>query len=128
MACILKMTEAQEQKALIQRCSYHPVARKIYAIPNDGKRSIWLGAEFKRRGLKAGMPDLCLPVARGGYHALYIELKTRNHKNHATKEQKKCIEELRAEGNRCEVAYGWEEAWDIIDDYLSLFSINCVSV
>ena len=42
---------------------------------------------MKRQGVKAGVPDICLPVARNGYHGLYIELKAG--KNKATKNQEK---------------------------------------
>lgn len=47
----------------------------IYAIPNQGKRSYQTGGRFKSEGLKKGMPDVHLPVARRMYHSLYVEFK-----------------------------------------------------
>ena len=71
--------EDAEQQALFewaayQKCKY-PELECMYHIPNEGKRSPQTGAKLKRMGLSPGVPDICLPVARGGYSALYIELK-----------------------------------------------------
>lgn len=112
------MTETQEQEALIQRAQYHPITRELlYAIPNDGIRTPQQGAKFKRRGLRPGMPDICLPYPSNGFHALYIELKTKTGK--PTPEQLKCIDNLRKAGNAAYIARGWEEAWEIIINYLT---------
>lgn len=46
-----------------------------YHIPNGGSRN-WIEAvNLKRGGVKAGVPDFCIPMARKGHHGLYIELK-----------------------------------------------------
>lgn len=39
------------------------------------KRDKATAVALKRQGVKAGVPDICLPVARNGYHGLHIELK-----------------------------------------------------
>ena len=112
------MTEAQEQEALIQRAQYHPITREyLYAIPNDGIRTPQQGARFKRRGLRPGMPDVCLPYPSNGFHALYIELKTKT--GRPTQSQLKMLDSLRKAGNAAYIARGWEEAWQQIEDYLS---------
>lgn len=112
------MTEAKEQEALIERAQYHPVTRDLlYAIPNDGVRTPLQGAKFKRRGLRPGMPDICLPYPSNGFHALYIELKTKI--GRPTKEQLECIAKLTKAGNCAVIAFGWEHAWKIITDYLA---------
>src|SRR5690606_24999959 len=46
-----------------------------YHIPNGGYRNPIEAAKFKRMGVKSGVPDICIPMARKGYHGLYIELK-----------------------------------------------------
>lgn len=69
-------------------------------------------------GLKAGVPDLCLPIARGGYHALYIELKAPTN-GRLTEPQRNWIRELKNAGNHACVCHGWEEASDVIDWYLN---------
>lgn len=62
--------------------------------------------------------DLCLPVSRGKYHALYIELKVGNNK--ATEKQRKWIKRLREQGNLALVCYGWEEASAVLLKYIKL--------
>lgn len=71
--------EAEEQEALFVWAEYqsaaHTELKLLYHIPNEGKRSVSYGAALRRQGMKKGVPDLCLPVARGKYHGLYIEMK-----------------------------------------------------
>lgn len=64
------------------------------------------------------VPNLCLPVSRGKYHALYIELKVGNNK--ATEKQRKWIKRLREQGNLALVCYGWEEASAVLLKYIKL--------
>lgn len=72
--------EFQTQCTLIQWLAYeeknHPEIRWLYAIPNGGKRHKAIAGQMKAMGVKAGVWDLCLPVPRGRYHGLYIEMKT----------------------------------------------------
>ena len=48
----------------------------LFAVPNGGKRSRIQACILKGEGVRAGVPDLFLAVARGGYHGLFLELKT----------------------------------------------------
>lgn len=113
------MTETQEQEALFQIAQYHPIASQyMFAVPNDGKRHPLEGARFKRRGLKPGVPDICMPYPSKGFHALFIELKRRDKKNKPTADQLIWLHRLREAGNCAEVAYGWEDAWGKIKSYL----------
>ena len=93
---------------------YIPVRRIPGAcvIISDAKTATIL----KRQGVKAGVPDLHLPVARGGYHGLYIELKVGD--NTTTKKQKDWIRELNKQGYLAVVCYGWDEAAKQLLDYL----------
>ena len=52
-------------------------------------RDIRTAANLKKEGVKRGVPDICLPVSRGKYHGLYIEMKAG--KNKPSKEQKEWI-------------------------------------
>jgi hypothetical protein len=114
------MTEAKEQEALIQRAQYHPITRDLlYAIPNDGIRTPALGAKFKRRGLRPGLPDVCLPYPSKGYHALYIELKRGDLKSRVSDLQYDWIAKLKKAGNYASLAWGWEDAWEQIENYLT---------
>lgn len=96
----------------------HPELELMYHIPNEGKRSRLTGARLKEAGLKSGVPDVCLPVARGGYIGLYIENKYG--KNKPTENQKRWLRALRAAGHLTAVCYGWEQAKDLIEQYLAL--------
>lgn len=117
------MSEAQHQIAVIN-WSRQPHVRQrwpelklLYHIVNEGQRSVVNGANLKRMGLKRGVPDLHLPVARGPYHSLYIEMKTENGKTSA--EQDWWTEQLNIRGNLTVVCFGWEEAVSVLEDYLS---------
>ncbi|AXO88424.1 VRR-NUC domain-containing protein [Pseudomonas parafulva] len=69
--------EGQEQAALMQELQLRfPQAFKlIYHVPNGGHRVKAVAGKLKAQGVKAGVPDLVLPMARGGYFGLYIEFK-----------------------------------------------------
>ncbi len=93
-----------------------PELKLLYHVPNGGKRDAKTGRALKRQGVKAGVPDLCLPVARGGYHGLYIELKAG--KNTTSPKQKEWINDLGQQGYYAAVCRGWEEAKETIENYL----------
>ena len=115
-------TEAQEQTALFRWAEIvgktHPELRLLHAIPNGGSRNPIEALHLKQQGVKAGIPDICLPCARGGRHGLYIELKRRKG-GRVSDEQREMIKALTAQGYRAEVCKGWEEAARIITEYLS---------
>ena len=113
--------EEVEQTCLFRWAAYslgaHPELRLLHAIPNGGKRSKSEAARMKAAGVKAGVPDMFLPVARGGSHGLYIELK-RIKGGRVSAEQLAWMEELTREGYTCAVCHGWEEARKVIRTYL----------
>lgn len=113
------MSEAQEQAALFQWAMLarqkYPQLELLYHIPNGGRRDKKEAAALKRQGVKAGVPDICLPVAIGEYHGLYIELKVG--KNKTSKAQNEWIDRLREQGYCVEVCYGWNNARKVIEDY-----------
>lgn len=71
--------EGLEQAALMKEIALrYPVAAKlIFHVPNGGHRHKLVAIKLKEQGVKAGVPDLVLPMARGGYFGLYIEFKAR---------------------------------------------------
>lgn len=81
-------------------------------------------ARMKAAGVKAGVPDMFLPVARGGSHGLYIELK-RIKGGRVSAEQLAWMEELTREGYTCAVCHGWEEARKVIQTYLKGGGATC---
>lgn len=72
-------TEASEQEAVITICKFmenrYPELKLLHHCPNGGKRDRVSAAVLKRQGVKAGVPDLHLPVPKGQYASLYIEMK-----------------------------------------------------
>lgn len=118
---VIAPDEDFEQSMLIQWCELseqkYPALKMIYAIPNGANKSPAAAMKFKRTGLRSGVPDLCLPVARGRFHSLYIEMK-RTVKGNVSLNQKLWIEWLRKAGHRVEVCKGAEEAKTVIRDYL----------
>ena len=114
------MSEHDAQAALIQWARYsevrYPELRLLFAVPNGGPRSRRAGAMLKAEGLRAGVPDLCLPVARRGYHGLFVELKVG--RNKPSDRQREMLDALHEQGYSAVVCYGWEEARDTITEYL----------
>lgn len=45
------------------------------SLPEWGSRNKAEAVKLKQMGVKAGIPDLCLPVPMGMYNGLYIEMK-----------------------------------------------------
>jgi hypothetical protein len=114
-------TESAEQQCLFrwaahEYCNYHELDL-LYHIPNEGKRSPNGGRRLKAEGLKSGVPDIHLPVARSGYHGLYIELK-REKGSTTTKNQDIWLEALNKQGYLAIVCKGWKEASEKILSYL----------
>ena len=95
----------------------HPELGLLYAIPNGGKRAIKTAIALKAQGVKSGVPDMCLPVARGGYHGLYIELK-RQKGGVVSETQKSWITALAEQGYKAVVCRGADEAIRTIKEYL----------
>jgi hypothetical protein len=114
------VSEYQEQVALMQevaaRTGQYPELALLFAVPNGEARSEITGAKLKRMGAKAGVPDLFLPVPRGGYAGLWIEMKYG--KNKPTREQTWWLEQLRAQGYRVAVCWTSLDAWLVIEGYL----------
>ena len=115
------MTEHAEQVDLFQKAERwegdYPELALLHAIPMGGKRPISVAKRMKAAGAKKGLLDMCLPVPRGQYHGLYLELKVEG--GRVSKEQKWWIEKLREQGYRVEVPVGCEAAWDVVIDYLT---------
>ena len=103
----------------------HPVLAAFFAIPNGGFRHIRTAIKLKKEGVKPGVPDTCLPVARKGHHCLWIEFKAG--KNTMTDLQSKWKEFLEAERHKVVVAYSWQEAALETVRYLDLKNYTSIS-
>ena len=71
--------EHVEQCAVIQwtklQLGKWPELALIYAVANGQLRDRRVAAKLKAEGVSPGVPDLVLPVARGGYFGMYAEMK-----------------------------------------------------
>ncbi len=114
-------SEEDEQAMLFrwaecQSCVY-PELALMFHVPNGGLRSFKTAVTLKRTGLKAGVPDICLPVPRGNFHGMYIEMK-RKKGGRVSEEQTEWLDALSKQGYYCIVAKGWEIAREKIKAYL----------
>lgn len=113
-------TEHVEAVTLIRVVRMHenrwPELRLLFAVPNGGARNAIVAKKLKAEGVRPGVPDYLLPVARAGFHGLALELKTLT--GYASREQRDWIASLRREGWRAEVCRGWSAAWDVLREYL----------
>lgn len=105
--------------------AHWPELRLFHAIPNGGHRSRRTAGAMKAEGVRRGVPDYCLPVARGGFHGLYIELK--NATGRASLEQRQWIADLTEQGYRAVVVRQWEAAWDELRSYLAADNITATA-
>lgn len=88
----------------------------IYAVPNGSWCGAVQGRKLKDEGLTAGIPDLVIPMARRGRHALYIEMKN-GRAGRVSKHQNEMMQRLIKEGNMCAVCRSIEEFATIIREY-----------
>ena len=99
-----------------------------FDLAADLKLTIGQARKHKRLQQHRGYPDLFIAEPRGKYHGAYIELKkagTRIFKKDGTlvadehiREQFDVLEQLRKRGYMAEFACGFDEAKEIIDNYL----------
>lgn len=111
--------------ARMMRTQY-PALRLYHHIPNGGLRDKRTAARLIGQGVHSGAPDVFIPAARGGYHGIYIELKTGTNK--PTPNQNEFMSGAMAEGYYCAVCYGWPCAAAVIEDYLHMGAIPAADV
>ncbi len=106
--------------------SRFPELALLFAIPNGGHRHIAVAKKMQLEGVKSGVPDMCLPVARQGFHGLFIEMKSADSrpkrpgsKGPLSEEQRRWLQALNDQGYRAAVCFGSQEAIDLLTQYLS---------
>lgn len=118
--------EHQEQVALFQWARYAesqwPELALLHAIPNGGHRHKAVAARMRAEGVRRGVPDICLPVPRHGWHGLYLELKTR--RGRMSPDQGWWLRHLREQGYFAVLCRGSASAQQTIADYLSLPTVH----
>jgi hypothetical protein len=116
-----EMSEHQEQVTLFQWAATqlvpYPELEYLHAVPNGGQRHKAVAGKLKAEGVKPGVPDIFLDVARNGYFGLRLELK-RRFDGYPTPAQRVWGAQLERQGYQCVVCRGWEHARDVILEYL----------
>jgi len=114
-------TEAEEQAAVLSWAGImrprFPCLDMLYASPQ--------GQVYRKRywrpevlGMSPGLPDLHLPVARGGFYGCWIELK-RLRGGVLSPNQRWWLDRLRAEGHVAEVCKGADAAISVLFAYVA---------
>ena len=115
--------EDAESRALWQRAQLNPILRDyLYHVPLGGKRNAKEAARMKGQGVRSGVHDYHLPVARGCYHGLWIELKpdVKGYYPTPTKDQLEWRDKMRDQGYAAFIIKGWENAIAVMLMYIDL--------
>lgn len=117
-------SEDGHQKALLCAITSSgiPELRLAFHIPNGGTRNKAEAAKLKAMGVRSGIPDIFLPVAREPYHGCFIELKRPADRGKSvgiiSDKQLEWLRALQAQGYYVAVCYGWKEAYEKMLWYL----------
>lgn len=125
---LARRTEHSQQVALFCQAALHikqyPQLRWLFAIPNANSH------KMVSEGVRGGVPDICLPCSAPKkpyeseiwYNGLFIELKIENRRTEknggCSEDQLKYIAYLNEAGYKAVVCYGWQHAWETIEEYL----------
>lgn len=129
----LSGSEDAEQIALFmwaqQNLDQYPELRLMFAIPNGmhtpNKKA---AGRMRAMGMKRGVPDIFLPISRGEFHGLFVELKKKrkvlkngnlSQAKETEDDQDEWIDDLKQQGYGAIACYGFEEAVKIIVEYLN---------
>lgn len=115
-------SEYAEQVAVFKSAQLYvrqyPELRFLNGSLNGVRLSIGQAVKCKNIGMKAGYPDIFLPVCRGDFNGLFIELKRRKGGS-IQPEQRVWQKFLLKQGFDHHFCYGSDEAWKIIIEYLN---------
>ena len=118
-------SESSQQKALFCQAARHyevfpELKWGMFAVPNGGKRDLKEAAKMKAEGVTAGVSDIMLLVAKGGFHGYCIEMKAPGKLKGESQEQKDFGAAARERGYKYDVFDNWIDAWSAIVDYLTM--------
>lgn len=123
------MSEHDDQVAVVNYIDlcYPNVLR--WSTPNGARLASGKGKGAKKiaairwrillaEGALPGVSDLIIFEPRGGYSAMFLEMKRDDGGDGASDKQKKFLYEIEKRGGYGVVANGFDEAKEFIDDYL----------
>lgn len=106
-------SEFEEQAAFIEYCDHLRIP--VFAIPNGYNKTPASRVKAKREGLRAGVPDLFIPVPTKKHHGLFIEMKYGRGRTSA--EQQAWIDLLNVNGYAAVVCYSCDKAIAALKKY-----------
>ncbi len=116
------MSESTEQKAVIKWFRYQYPQYRLISIPNGswvagtGNRRFALINKYKAEGMTPGVSDLFLCVGNENFHGLWLEMKSKGKR--LSDKQFEWSEDMRKAGYITDTAYSFEQAKQIIENYL----------
>lgn len=112
-------TESNEQIAAMDwlRAQHPKIALLTMHIGNERKATYYAGYIMKRMGVLKGASDLFMAWPVGGFHGLFIEVKSKQGK--PTQDQLEFIERALERGYMAKVCYGADEVIHCMRIYLS---------
>ena len=121
-----KHAESEIQRSCVRwfREEFPSHALMLFAVPNGGGRSRVEGAILKGEGVTAGVSDLILLEARGGFGALCIEMKTRSKRSGQSDRQREWQAAAEAAGNRYVVTRSLLAFQKAVYEYMSMPRTN----
>lgn len=116
-------TESAHQTALFAWAAKKDVRERLpeleflFHIPNGGARDRITAGRLKAEGVKSGVWDIMLPVPRGKYAGLFLEMKAKL--NTLSPAQKRFQNFVEYQHYKCAVCYSWLEAVTVLWNYLT---------
>lgn len=96
----------------------YPKLALCFAVPNGSHKSPAARGLFQRTGLRPGVPDVCLPVASGTYHGLWIEFKSK--RGVLSDTQREWHQRLIEQGHRVAIVRDTETAIAVVKEHLGI--------
>jgi hypothetical protein len=114
--------EAQEQREFFKIVrSLETIYPELQMVRSDqaGMRTHPAQAnKAKAGGMRRGFPDIDVPIARGGYTGMHIEMKSQ--RGQLTEDQKWWLAQLRDQDRKCVVCRSARQAWEKLIQYLGI--------
>ncbi len=115
-----KEDKHEGKESALQSSCYKMVKRikgspLVFHVPNQRQQSSIRGGIWKAQGVVAGIPDLVIPHARGGYNGLAVELKVKG--GRLTDDQKMVIDRFEKEGWKTALVWSRNGMKELITEY-----------